>query len=124
MPNHRSSWAKVVVCGRKTDVDVGASLTDVGLSNRYASSHPADALLDLPDLEPPPSLVSADSAACPHEDTASVQITQPLTVKQTPRPLSRESASSAHRRILREVVLRHSGGASSSESAGIKSYPS
>ncbi|KAK2922180.1 hypothetical protein Q8A73_001665 [Channa argus] len=87
-PNHLSSWAEGVVRGHKRDLDMGASLTDVGLCNHYAvlssdaSSHPADAPLSPPDLEPPQSLVSADSAACPPNDMASVQITQPLKPTQ------------------------------------------
>ena len=116
-PTHGLSWTEVVVHGHKRVPDGSASPSSLSLSNRYAVL--VDDELVHPTEAPTPSALRAQDRSTANPATPCLSATgsdddprrieNPM-VQQTKRPLSRISTSSARRRILKEAVLRRSGG--------------
>ena len=118
-PNHHSSWAEVVACGRKRHLDRAASPPRLTLSNHNAIllddfPAPADAPAAPtdPGSDPSPKAAPGDTAPSSPPVASSVHADCHSSVRSDLRPSSRGTTSSARRKIKmsKEAVARRSGG--------------
>ncbi|KAL7392221.1 hypothetical protein ABVT39_021382 [Epinephelus coioides] len=102
-PNHQSSWAEVVIRGRKTAVEGTASPPRLSLSNHFAFLSGDNPTLTHYDLDPSPSTASSPPAA------GGVQQVALRSAEGPHQQLSSQAMTSASQRnILKEAVLRRS----------------
>ncbi|KAF1388571.1 hypothetical protein PFLUV_G00091680 [Perca fluviatilis] len=119
-PLHGSSWIDVVVRSRKRGSDGTVSPSLLSLSNRYAALAVENPVLTVGASAAPsrPNRVASTTPVNPvgqppkiAEKVDAVEAPEESNGKSTRRPPStRTSSASARRRILKEAVLRHSGG--------------
>ncbi|CAL8270215.1 unnamed protein product [Arctogadus glacialis] len=96
-PNRQPSWTEVVIRGRKSGPD-RAPPPPLGLSNQYAA---------LSGDNPAPS---ADAPAVPARSKADCSQSSTPADTAALQPLVSNNAAGSRHRILREAVLRRSGG--------------
>ena len=98
-PNRETPWSEVVICGRKRDWRGAPRLS---LSNRFAALSADHSPVHSSDVPP--------AAAPPRQDLAASARVSGCSAAEPQQPAFRTATSSAWRRILKEAVLRRSGG--------------